>query len=31
LWIAVLLGCWFVIGQWSVLPDMVSATMAALP
>jgi hypothetical protein len=31
LWIAVLLGCWFLIGQWNMLPDMVSATMAALP
>jgi hypothetical protein len=31
MWIAVLLGCWFVIGEWKMLPEMVSATMAALP
>ena len=31
LWIAVLLGAWFLIGEWKMLPDMVSATMAALP
>ncbi len=30
-WIAVLLGAWFVIGEWRVLPEMVNATMAALP
>ncbi len=30
-WIAALLACWFVIGEWKMLPEMVSATMAALP
>ena len=30
-WIAVLLACWFVIVEWKMLPDLVSATMAALP
>ena len=30
-WIAVLLASWFVIVEWKMLPDMVSATMAALP
>jgi hypothetical protein len=31
IWIAALLACWFVIGEWKMLPEMVSATMAALP
>jgi hypothetical protein len=31
LWIAVLLGAWFVIVDWRMLPDLISATMAALP
>ena len=31
IWIAVLLGAWFLIGEWKMLPDMVGATMAALP
>ena len=31
MWVAVLLACWFVIGEWKMLPEMVSATMAALP
>ncbi len=30
-WIAVLLASWFVIGEWKMLPDLISATMAALP
>ena len=30
-WIAVLLGCWFVISQWPMLPTLISTTMAALP
>lgn len=30
-WIAVLLASWLVIVEWKMLPDMVSATMAALP
>ena len=30
-WIAVLLASWFVIVEWKMLPDMVSATMAGLP
>jgi hypothetical protein len=31
LWIAVLLLSWLAIVQWKVLPDLVNATMAALP
>ena len=31
LWIVVLLGAWFVIVDWKMLPDLISATMAALP
>jgi hypothetical protein len=31
LWIAVLLASWFVIAEWQMLPDIVSATMAGLP
>ena len=31
LWIALLLVSWFVIVEWRMLPDVVSATMAALP
>jgi hypothetical protein len=31
LWIAVLLGSWLIIVEWKMLPDLVSATMAALP
>ena len=31
LWIAVLLGSWLVIVEWKMLPDLVNATMAALP
>ena len=30
-WIVVLLASWFVIVDWRMLPDLVSATMAALP
>jgi hypothetical protein len=30
-WIAILLASWLVIVDWHVLPDLVSATMAALP
>ena len=30
-WIVVLLAAWFVIVDWKVLPDLVNATMAALP
>ena len=30
-WIMILLGLWFVIGEWKMLPEMVTATMAALP
>ena len=30
-WIAVLLASWFVIAEWQMLPDVVSATMAGLP
>ncbi len=30
-WIAVLLGCWFVICQWPMLPTLINTTMAALP
>jgi hypothetical protein len=30
-WIAVLLASWFVIAEWKMLPDVVSATMAGLP
>jgi hypothetical protein len=30
-WIAVLLACWLVIVEWKMLPELVSATMAALP
>ncbi len=31
IWIAVLLTFWFVVSEWRMLPEMVSATMAALP
>ena len=31
LWIAVLLGSWLVIVEWKMLPDLINATMAALP
>jgi hypothetical protein len=30
-WIAVLLGFWVAVVEWQMLPDLVSATMAALP
>ncbi len=30
-WIAVLLASWLIIVEWKMLPDLVSATMAALP
>jgi hypothetical protein len=30
-WIVVLLASWFVIVDWKMLPDLVNATMAALP
>jgi len=30
-WIAVLLAAWFLIVEWRMLPDLISATMAALP
>ncbi len=30
-WIAVLLASWFVIAEWQILPDVVSATLAGLP
>jgi hypothetical protein len=31
LWIAGLLATWFVIVDWNSLPDLIGATMAALP
>jgi hypothetical protein len=31
IWIVVLLLCWFVIGHWDRLPQLISSTMAALP
>jgi hypothetical protein len=31
MWIVFLLASWLVIVDWRLLPDMVSATMAALP
>ena len=31
LWIAILLGAWLVIVDWRALPDLITATMAALP
>jgi hypothetical protein len=30
-WIAILLASWFVIVDWRALPDLASATMAAIP
>jgi hypothetical protein len=30
-WIAFLLVSWFVLVEWKMLPDVVSATMGALP
>jgi len=30
-WIAALLACWVAIVEWKMLPDVISATMAALP
>ncbi len=30
-WIAVLLGCWFLIAEWQMLPTIIDSTMAALP
>ena len=30
-WIAVLLALWFLIVEWKMLPELISATMAALP
>ncbi len=30
-WIVILLGCWFVIAEWQVLPALVNDTMAAMP
>lgn len=30
-WIAVLLAFWFLIVEWKMLPELISATMAALP
>lgn len=30
-WIAFLLASWLVIVEWKMLPDVVSATMGALP
>ena len=29
--IIALLACWFVIGHWSELPQIIDSTMAALP
>jgi hypothetical protein len=31
LWITVLLASWFLIVEWKMLPDVVTATMGALP
>ncbi|MEJ0020610.1 MAG: hypothetical protein WDN25_29495 [Acetobacteraceae bacterium] len=31
LWIVILLVAWFVIVEWEMLPNLISATMAALP
>jgi hypothetical protein len=31
IWIAILLACWAVIAEWRMLPELVSAAMAALP
>ena len=30
-WIVVLLASWFVIVDWKMLPDLISAAMGALP
>ena len=30
-WIAVLLASWFLIVEWKMLPELVTATMAARP
>jgi hypothetical protein len=30
-WIALLLACWFVIADWSVVPEVISNALAALP
>jgi hypothetical protein len=29
--IVLLLACWFIIGNWSQLPQLIDSTMAALP
>jgi hypothetical protein len=31
MWIAVLLASWVVIVQWKMVPELINATMAALP
>ena len=31
IWIAILLAAWLAIAEWRLLPEMVNATMAALP
>jgi hypothetical protein len=31
IWIVGLLLCWFVIGHWDQLPQLITSTMAALP
>jgi hypothetical protein len=30
-WIAILLASWLIVADWKMLPDLVSATVAALP
>jgi hypothetical protein len=30
-WIVILLGCWFVIIEWQMLPALINITRAALP
>jgi hypothetical protein len=29
--IVLLLACWFIIGNWNQLPQLIDSTMAALP